>query len=189
MKKAFWGLILCGVGLFLVPVTASAATYETYVACSGSAAAAPATVCKLGDSPGAFFESDEEVEYEVCVEFPAGDYLCAEEQEAEAGELYVNELTTDETGQYFVEWFVGGVEVGFWSFRIDAPPPPPTPPAPAPPSPAPPAVAPTVTPACLKAKAQVKTLKARVRQATQPKRKAKLRAKLRKVRANVLRFC
>jgi hypothetical protein len=114
-------------------------------------------------------------------------YLCSEENLAEAGVLYVNELTTDQTGEYFVEWYVGAVEVGFSTFRIEAPPPPPPPPAP--PAPLPPTIAPTTAPACTKAKARVKTLKARLRHASKPKAKAKLRHKLKVARSNVLKFC
>jgi hypothetical protein len=190
VRRALWGSVLLLAGLLLIPAGAGAATYDTYVGCDTGENASPADVCPLGSSPGAFFEADEGVEYDVCVEFPDGEFLCAEEQEAEAGVLYANQIETTLTGEHFVWWFVGGLEVGSWSFRIDAPPPP-APPAPAPPPPpAPPAaVTPIVTPACVKAKARVRTLKTRLRQAVKPKPKARLRGKLKAARSAARRLC
>lgn len=146
--------------LLLVPVTsavtaapAAAAGYTTYVGCSDTASTVASHVCQLGDEPGAFFESEEETEYEVCVTFPSAVTLCAEEQFAQTGTLYVNDITTDQTGNHLVAWYVEGVEVAAWSFRIDAPPSPPAPvptsvltPVPAPAPAAAPAPAPVVAP-------------------------------------------
>jgi hypothetical protein len=42
------------------------------------------------------------------VRFPAGRRLCAEEQSAEAGVLYVNPITTQRFGRHDVIWYVGG---------------------------------------------------------------------------------
>jgi hypothetical protein len=114
------------------PSPAAAANYTTYVGCSVSPFAAPSHVCQLGDSPGAFFESPEtNVEYEVCVRFPEATTLCTEEpQEAVTGVLYVNEITSEIPGEHLVTWYVEGVEIASWSFRLDEPPlPPPTKPA------------------------------------------------------------
>jgi len=115
--------------------SASAATYTTYVGCSISQFAAPSHVCQIGDSPGVFFESTEtDVEYEVCVTFPEATEICAEEQGAEAGVLYVNEVTTEIPGNHLATWYVEGVEIASWSFRMDEPAPPMQTPAPTPPS-------------------------------------------------------
>lgn len=120
-------------GALIVVVTAGslsaspamAASYTAYVGCSISSVAQPSHICQIGDDPGAFFESAEaEVEYEVCVTFPGPSTICAEEQSAEAEVLYVNEITTNITGNHLVTWYVEGVEIASWSFRMDNPPPP-----------------------------------------------------------------
>jgi hypothetical protein len=190
--KRFFGVIAAlALGLAAFTASASAAEYETYVGCSANADAPPSHSCELGDSPGAFFETDEETEYEVCVEFPDFSFLCAEEQFAEAGVLYVNEITTDQVGEYFVAWYVGDTEVGNWAFDVAAPPSPPTPPSPppAPLPPAPPALSPVVTPACAKARSRVRSLSTRLRNAASHKSKVKLRAKLKRARAAAESSC
>ena len=168
------------------------AEYETFVGCDTSAFATPSHACELGDIPGAFFESDEETEYDVCIEFPSGFFDCAEEQEAEAGSLYVNPLFPDELGDYLVSWYVGVEEIGSWTFRIDPPPAPPAPPAPAPlPAPAPvilPAIV-SPTPACLKAKKRVSQLGSQLRNANGQKGKLKIRARLKAAKAAKKRVC
>jgi hypothetical protein len=182
-------LSVLAVGL-VAAASASAAEYETYVGCGSTASSPPSHTCTLGDSPGAFFEADEDTEYEVCVEFPDFEFLCAEEQSAEAGVLYVNEMTTEELGEHFVAWYVEGIEVGNWVFDVIAPPPPPAPPAaPAPVAPAPPAIAPVTSPACVAARGHVRSLSARLRKATSHKAKVRLRAKLKRARAAVKGAC
>jgi hypothetical protein len=194
MKRMLFGLILAAAGVLSIPAAAGAVEYETYVACSQSFSAVPATDCQLGDTPGAFFEADEETEYDVCVEFPSGQYLCALEQEAEAEVLYVNEITSGTAGHHYVDWWVGETLVGEWGFRLNAPLPPPPPPAPAPPPPAPPAIVPPVaTPqisaACVKAKSKVRKLRKQLLNAATPKAKAKIRPRLRLARAAAKRLC
>lgn len=190
MKRAWGSLIVVAIALTALPPAASAAEVETYVGCGITVSASPAHVCTLGDSLGAFFEADEDVEYDVCVEFPDTNFLCAEEQFAEAGVLYVNKITTEQVGEHFVWWFVEGVEVGTWDFRIDEPSPPPTPQVttpPAPPAPPLPPISPSA--ACVDAKARVRTLGTQLSKATKPKRKAKLRSKLRRARTAKQRLC
>jgi hypothetical protein len=115
-------IVVSGVATMSLAASASA-SYTTYVGCSASQFAAPSHVCEIGDSPGAFFESTESnVEYEVCVTFPEATEICAEEQEAEAEVLYVNEVTTDIPGNHLATWYVEGVEIASWSFRMDEPP-------------------------------------------------------------------
>lgn len=127
MRRTFGIALACTLGLIcLLPATALAAEYTTYVGCSPTASAAPSHVCQIGDEPGAFFESPEaEVEYEVCVTFPGEVELCAEEQLAEEGILYVNVITSEVPGDHLVTWYVEGIEVGAWTFRMESPPPPP----------------------------------------------------------------
>ncbi len=197
MRKLLVGLTMSIAGLLLVPLSASAAEFETFVGCDAlSANPVPAEVCVLGDSPGAFFESDTEVEYEVCVELPNGEELCSEEELAEAAVLYVNELPSSQTGNYFVSWWVEGVEVDFWEFRVDSPPPPPPPPpvitsapAPAPVISPPPTVPSGPSAACLKARHRVNKLKSQLRKAEGHKRIVKIRAELRGAQAGIRRAC
>lgn len=185
-------LLLLAAAVLLVPWSASAAGFSTFVGCDDLAEnPVPAHVCRLGDFPAAYFEADTDTEYDVCLEFPNGQVLCAEEQFAEGEVLYLNSITTDEAGEYFVVWFVEGVEVGSWSFRMDAPPPPPAPVTPivvVPPAPAP-VVAPTRSKECVKDTEQVSKLQAQLRKAVGHKQKAKIRGKLRKARAAVKQAC
>jgi hypothetical protein len=112
--------------------SASAVSYSTYAGCSPFASTPPSHVCQIGDEPGAFFRADTEVEYEVCVTFPNAETICAEEELAEAETLYVNAITTNIVGNHLVSWYVEGVEVASWTFRLDEPPAPAPAPAPAP---------------------------------------------------------
>jgi Excalibur calcium-binding domain len=82
--------------------------YRAYVGCNRSRFARPAYRCRLGSKPGAFFESSVATTYSVCLRFPTGRRLCAEEQSAEAGVLYVNAIATRFFGRHDVIWFVGG---------------------------------------------------------------------------------
>jgi hypothetical protein len=186
LKRLLLGALLAAIGSLAIPMSASAAEIETFVACNESAPI-PSHVCKIGDSPGAFIESDEDVEYDVCVEFPDGEALCLERQVADAEVLFVNSITTNLPGNHRVLWFVEGVEVGSWTFRMDAPPAP----APAPlPPPAPPVIAPAApSPACLKAKQRVRKLKAALQRAGSREQKAKAQAKLKAARAAAKRAC
>jgi hypothetical protein len=191
MKRLLLGVALLATTLLLTPSPASAAEYETFVGCDDLAAnPIPAHDCQLGDFPGAYFETDEETEYEVCVEFPGGAFICAEEQPAEADILYVNSIFTDEQGEHFVSWFVAGVEVGSWIFRINAPPPPPVvAPVPLPSVVAAPPARPTPSVNCLIARRQVAKFSARLDKASGRKQRARLRAKLRKARTTMRRVC
>lgn len=175
-----------------LPSSALAAEYTTYVGCSIANDAEPADTCQLGDSLGAFFEADEDTEYDVCVEFPGGEYLCALEQEAEEGVLYVNEITSEVVGLHYVDWYVDEELIATRGFELLAPvppvAPPTTPPAavvPAPVTPAP--IGPSL--ACKRAKGKVERLKAKLGKAKGKKAKAKIRPKLRSAKADVKRRC
>jgi hypothetical protein len=191
MKRLILAVAGAVMASLMMPLMASAATYETYVGCGLTESTAPSEVCEIGSPVGAFFESDEETEYEVCVEFPNGEFLCAAEQEASQGVLYVNKITTDMPGTHYAVWYVEGVEVAEWPFRMDSPPPPPAPPAVAPPAPpAPPVVSPPgPSAACLQAKKRVGSLQSRLRRAVLPKAKNRLRAKLKQARVEKRRLC
>jgi hypothetical protein len=197
MKRLFLGLMLAAVASLSISASASAAEFETLVGCDDLAEIpVPAHVCQVGDSPGAYFESDVDTEYEVCVEFPDAAFFCAEEEEAEAGVLYVNPITSGLEGNHLVSWYVEGEEVGSWAFRLDPPPPPPSPPPPppSPPAPAPvtaplPAVASGPSAECLKARRRVDKLKGRLRKAAGIRQKTPIRGKLRSARATEKRVC
>lgn len=179
---AFLGAVAAAI---LLPATALGAEYSAYVGCSPFASAAPSHVCEVGDEPGAFFESPEaEVEYEICVTFPGGEVLCLEEEPAEEGVLYVNIITTDLAGDYLVEWYVEGLEVAAWTFRMDEPLPPALPTAPVTALPAPAIAAlPGPTQACFKAGRRVVKLQAQLKVAKAAKSKKALRKRLRGAKA------
>jgi hypothetical protein len=196
IKRVFLGLSLGGVALVAaLPAPAGAEVTAAYVACSSSPSAPPAEECVLGDSPAAFFESDEDVEYAICVEPPLGSPECLTEQGAEAGELYFNQITAQQEGLWWVDWYlpVEGepeefVHVAEWPFLMNAPPAPPAPPPPPPPPP-PTVIEPTVSTACLKAQRKVGTVRAQLRAAEGRKRKARLRTKLKRAKAAAKRVC
>jgi hypothetical protein len=191
MKKVLLGMVFAIAASLLIPLTASAASYATFVGCDDLAEnPVPSHVCLTSDFPAAYFESDADAEYEVCIETPTGEELCSEEEPAEAETLYENSLPSPlAAGNYFAYWYVGNTEVGSWSFRLDPPPPPPTPQVPAVTAPAPPApVALGPSPACFKAQLLVTKDKNRLKKAG-PKQKAKIRGKLRKAKAAVRSLC
>ena len=149
LRRLIWlSLPLAVAALAIAPSSADAAGYTAYVGCTQTAQAAPAHACQIGDEPGAFFESDEETKYEVCVTFPNAETLCSEEEFAAGGTLYVNAITTELLGSHLVTWYVEGTEVASWSFRMEEPPPAPPPsPVPAPtPTSTPPQTAPPPVP-------------------------------------------
>lgn len=120
-------LLVGAAGAVFVPASASAAIegIETYVGCGLTKDTQPSHACDLdhGNHFGAFFRSPVATGYEVCVEFPGGARLCAEEQHADAGQLYVNKVTTNLGGPHDVVWIVEGEEVGSWSFKLPVQPP------------------------------------------------------------------
>lgn len=81
---------------------------RAYVACGLSQVARPARECPRRRKIGAFFESSQEVAYAVCVVFPLGRRLCANEQVAQAGTLYVSKVTTNAIGRHKVIWYAAG---------------------------------------------------------------------------------
>ncbi|MGB7684301.1 MAG: hypothetical protein WBL45_00790 [Solirubrobacterales bacterium] len=184
MKRPLLAFLLLAAGWLLAAPASSLGANLAYVGCSSNADAAPSHVCQFGDSPGAFFESETEVEYEVCVKFPSGEEICLGEQIAEPGVLFVNEITSSIPGTHLVTWFVEGAEVAAWDFRLDAPP---APPAVVPPPPA--TVIPVTNTKCRDAKRRVEKLKSRLRKATKAKQKAAIRATLKNARASMRRAC
>lgn len=189
MRRFVLVLVALMVGLLMVPTSSSAANITTYVGCSDSATAVPSHVCQLGDEPGAFFESDEELEYEACVEFPDGEEICLEELEVEAETLDVITIISEEPGNHLVTWYVEGLEVDSWAFSLD-PPPAPAPPPPPPSVATPPAVvSPVPSAKCNKAKSRVNGLKARLRKATTHKQKVRIRASLKSARTAARNAC
>lgn len=102
-----------------VPASADAAAFRHYVACGLSQKAKPSHVCQKPRKKGAFFRSNKaDVFYTVCVRFPTRKNLCAPEQEAVRGTLYVNKITTNIPGEHQVSWFVKGKRVGVFSFLV-----------------------------------------------------------------------
>lgn len=102
-----------------VPASAKAAAFRHYVACGLSQNAKPAHLCQKARKKGAFFRSNRaDVFYTVCVQFPTKKNLCAPEQEAVRGTLYVNKITSNIPGKHRVSWFVKGKRVGVFHFVI-----------------------------------------------------------------------
>jgi Excalibur calcium-binding domain len=91
-------------------------TLQAYIACGLSRYAPHASSCPHASRVGAFFRSSEDVEYEVCVHFPTGHELCAPNQQASAGTLYVNKVTSGIVGYHRVTWVVAGRRIArhFW---------------------------------------------------------------------------
>ncbi|HEV7483841.1 MAG TPA: excalibur calcium-binding domain-containing protein [Solirubrobacterales bacterium] len=91
-------------------------TFQAYVACGLSSYAPRAASCPHRSRVGAFFRSSEDVEYEVCIHFPGGREICAANQQAAAGTLYVNKVTSNIVGRHKVIWFVSGRRIVryFW---------------------------------------------------------------------------
>jgi hypothetical protein len=112
-------LIVTGMLAGAVTASASAAAYKHYIGCGISRNAKPAHVCPRKAKKGAFFKSLKgDVTYSVCVKFPSGKNLCAKEQEAKQGTLYVNKITSTIPGRHVVSWFVKGKKVGSTAFRV-----------------------------------------------------------------------
>jgi len=191
MKRLLLSLLLAAMGFALMPGSASAAEYYFDVSCGLTADSPASHLCERGDQIGAFFESDEDTEYEVCIEFPNETFACAEEQFAESNVLYVNEIFTEQLGEHWASWWIGEELIGVWDFRVVEPPKPPLaaspPPLAAPPPP--PVVAPQVSAACLKARGTVRRVRAQLQKARSRKRKANLRGKLKRARIAARRAC
>lgn len=183
MKRCLTVLLAFGWVAWAAPA-AGAAEFKTYVGCGLSREAVPADVCYLGDSIGAFFRVDgADVEYEVCVEFPDGEYLCAEDQAASEGTLYVNSITSEALGAHRVEWYVEDALINTWSFDLAAERPPPAPELPPATTPAP--VAPSgPSERCLKARTRVRALNTKIRVAKRRAAKERLREKMKVAKAN-----
>lgn len=102
------------------PAPAGAAAYRHYVACGHSAVAKPSHACERKRKKGAFFLSNrpEIVHYTVCVRFPNGKSLCARNEKAVPGKLYVNKIFSTIPGRHKVTWFVEGQRIGLFEFRV-----------------------------------------------------------------------
>jgi hypothetical protein len=112
------GLVVALLGS-AAPASAEAAAYRHYVACGLSQNAKPSHLCQKARKKGAFFRSNRaDVFYTVCVRFPTRKNLCAPEQEALRGTLYVNRITTNIPGEHRVSWFVKGRRVGVFNFLV-----------------------------------------------------------------------
>jgi hypothetical protein len=94
--------------------------YTVYGACGLLADSGPSHLCHKGDSLGAFFRSEStDVRYDVCVDFPLVEKrLCSTNQEAQAGVLYVNKITSGVEGKTTITWYVNSTQVGTWTFGL-----------------------------------------------------------------------
>jgi hypothetical protein len=121
--KGLKRLTAVGLGVALIasaaPASADGAAFRHYVACGLSEKAKPSHRCAKSTRKGAFFRSHRaDVLYTVCVKFPTKKNLCAPEQEAVRGTLYVNKITSNIPGRHKVTWFVRGKRVGVHRFFV-----------------------------------------------------------------------
>ena len=104
-----------------VASAAAADRYRHYVACRIAADERPSHSCPKRGKKGAFFKAlDADANYRICVKFPNDRRLCASHQKAVRGELKINTITSHMVGRHLVTWYVGGKQVGSFSFRIHA---------------------------------------------------------------------
>jgi hypothetical protein len=89
-----------------------------YVACGLSQYARPARECGPRRKVGAFFRANYDVRYTVCTRFPTGRRVCAYDQIAAAGTLYVNKVTTNIVGSHKVVWTVEGRRLVRYFWRL-----------------------------------------------------------------------
>jgi hypothetical protein len=112
-------LAVTGLLVAAAPATAGAVAYKHYVGCGVSRNAKPAHACPASSKKGAFFKSlNGDVTYSVCVRFPEGKNLCAHEQPATQGTLYVNKITSTKVGKHRVTWYVRGKKIPSVVFRV-----------------------------------------------------------------------
>ena len=114
MKRLLLCLVLAASAVALIPATASAATVSGFVGCDENAEnPQPSHKCLTTDSPAAYFESSEEVEYEACLFEGEGEdeveLACSPPTLAEADTLFQNSLEAP-AGKYVVAWFVAGTD-------------------------------------------------------------------------------
>jgi hypothetical protein len=81
------------------------------VACSHGKHAPAAHKCTKGSKVGAFFKSQVDVRFTLCVKFPGGPRLCAHDQSAKAGKTKVNPVTTDKLGRHKLTWKLPGRKI------------------------------------------------------------------------------
>jgi hypothetical protein len=120
LAVALFGAVAANAGPGTAPASAATEGYVAYLGCGLAQDTKPAHACDLDEGAefGAFFRSPVTTTYEVCVDFPGERHLCRPEQEAVAGTLYVNKITTDVGGALRLTWLVGGEEVAEWSFHV-----------------------------------------------------------------------
>ncbi|MDX6622899.1 MAG: hypothetical protein QOE75_831 [Solirubrobacterales bacterium] len=188
MKRLLLVAVVLALSAWSVP-SAGAAEFKTYVGCGLSREALPSDVCYLGDGIGAFFRVDgADVEYDVCVEFPGGGYLCAEDQPAHEGTLYVNSIASEVLGSHRVEWYVEDAMIATWSFDLEAEPPPPPPVVP-PPTTLAPAIPSGPSDSCNRARGRVRWYATKLKWAEGSRERARFRSKLRWAKALVKTRC
>ena len=90
---------------------AASARYTAYAACGLGAHRHPPTSARRGSKVGAFFKSTEPVVFKLCVKFPGGQHLCANDQNAKAGKLKINTVTTNKLGRHRLTWILPDREI------------------------------------------------------------------------------
>lgn len=90
-----------------------------YGGCGADIGTAPSNLCHKGDPIGAFFKSiSAGTVYDVCIEFLGGKPLCSRQQQAAAGVLYVNKITSGVIGETSITWYVNSAAIGTWTVHL-----------------------------------------------------------------------
>jgi hypothetical protein len=91
-----------------IETTPAKGRVKAWLGCGLGRNTRPSNACPAEKKIGAFFKDSVETKYAVCVKFPNGRRLCARNQLAEAGTLYVNTISPGGAGIYRVTWMAGG---------------------------------------------------------------------------------
>lgn len=89
-----------------------------FIACGLTVRAPRRATCRRPRKVGAFFRSPFDTRYSVCVTYPNRRRLCARNQFARAGVLYVNRITTNMVGRMKVVWRAGRFRIVRFFWRI-----------------------------------------------------------------------
>lgn len=92
--------------------------YTAYIACGLSQYARRASTCSYRSKVGAFLRSSQDIEYTVCVVFPTARRVCAPNQLATAGVLYVNKVSGTISGRHKVIWYLPGERIVRYFWRL-----------------------------------------------------------------------
>jgi hypothetical protein len=109
------------IGLLVASVGAASAApaYRFYSVCSHNKNAPEDSTCPKNGKKGAVFKSNNaSVVFKICVKFPGGQKLCANNQPAPKGVKVLNTITSNQKGDHRITWKVNGVLVGSYTMTV-----------------------------------------------------------------------